>query len=132
MSHNLTEQQVEEFKEAFQIFDSDGSGSITTKELATVMRSLGQVPTEEDVKQMIEDVDSDKSGTIDFKEFLGLMDKVLTENDTEDDLIQAFRVFDRDGNGFIAATELKLVMSQSGDELTPQELDELINDVCIL
>ncbi len=42
----LTDEQIAEFKEAFSLFDKDGDGTITTKELGTVMRSLGQNPTE--------------------------------------------------------------------------------------
>ena len=90
---NLTDEQIAEFKEAFQIFDKDGDGSITTKELGTVMRSLGQNPSDDKIRQMIIDVDEDNSETIDFKEFLGLMAKKMKENDSEDELIEAFKVF---------------------------------------
>ena len=107
---NLTDEQIAEFKEAFQIFDKDGDGSITTKELGTVMRSLGQNPSDDEIRQMIIDVDEDKSETIDFKEFLGLMAKKMKENDSEDELIEAFKVFDRDGNGKISAHELRYVI----------------------
>ena len=48
-----------EFKEAFALFDKDGDGSITTKELGTVMRSLGQNPTESELQDMINEVDAD-------------------------------------------------------------------------
>ena len=90
---NLTDEQIAEFKEAFQIFDEDGDGSITTKELGTVMRSLGQNPSDDKIRQMIIDVDEDNSETIDFKEFLGLMAKKMKENDSEDELIEAFKMF---------------------------------------
>ena len=90
---NLTDEQIAEFKEAFQIFDKDGDGSITTKELGTVMRSLGQNPSDDKIRQMIIDVDEDNSETIDFKEFLGLMAKKMKENDSEDELIEASKMF---------------------------------------
>ena len=123
---NLTDEQIAEFKEAFQIFDKDGDGSITTKELGTVMRSLGQNPSDDKIRQMIIDVDEDKSETIDFKEFLGLMAKKMKENDSEDELIEAFKMFDRDGNGKISAHELRYVMLSSGEDLTEQDIQEMV------
>lgn len=52
-----------EFKEAFSLFDKDGDGTITTKELGTVMRSLGQNPTEAELQDMINEVDADGEDT---------------------------------------------------------------------
>jgi calmodulin len=78
--------------EAFSLFDKDGDGSITTKELGTVMRSLGQTPTEAGLQEMIKEVDANGDGTIDFPEFLNLMAKKMQDTDTEDDLKEAFKV----------------------------------------
>ena len=128
MTDHLTEEQIAEFKEAFQIFDKDGDGLITTKELGTVMRSLGQNLSEEELKSMIEDVDKDKSGTIDFQEFLGLMAWKMKESGIEEELIEAFKVFDRDGNGLISAHELRFVMSTSGEQLTEEDIEEMIRE----
>lgn len=128
MTENLTEEQIAEFKEAFLIFDKDGDGSISTQELGTVMRSLGQNPTEDELKTMIQEVDEDGSGTIDFKEFLGLMAKKMQEFDSEDDLLDAFRVFDMDGNGFISANELKYVLANVGEKLNDEDIEEMIRE----
>ena len=73
MADQLTEEQIAEFKEAFALFDKDGDGTITTKELGTVMRSLGQNPTEAELQDMINEVIAEVNGTIDFPEFLSLM-----------------------------------------------------------
>ena len=126
MTDHLTEEQIAEFKEAFQIFDKDGDGLITTKELGTVMRSLGQNLSEDELKEMIEEVDTDKSGNIDFQEFLGLMAWKMKESGIEEELIEAFKVFDRDGNGMISAHELRFVMSTSGEQLTEDDIEEMI------
>lgn len=53
-----------EFKEAFSLFDKDGDGTITTKELGTVMRSLGQNPTEGELQDMVNEVDADGNNNI--------------------------------------------------------------------
>ncbi|CAN1337692.1 unnamed protein product [Linum perenne] len=147
MADQLTDDQISEFKEAFSLFDKDGdaiilenklkcalynflmlSGCITTKELGTVMRSLGQNPTEAELQDMINEVDADGNGTIDFPEFLNLMARKMKDTDSEEELKEAFRVFDKDQNGFISAAELRHVMTNLGEKLTDEEVDEMIRE----
>jgi len=90
---NLTEDQVEEFKEAFALFDKDGDGTITADELGVVMRSLGRNPTREELEAMIAEVDEDGSGEIEFPEFLKLMALKFREQDPIDELREGFHVF---------------------------------------
>lgn len=66
MSDQLTEEQIAEYKEAFSLFDKDGDGTITSKELGTVMRSIGHNPSPEDLKNMMSEVDADGNGNMDF------------------------------------------------------------------
>ncbi|GFN98963.1 calmodulin [Plakobranchus ocellatus] len=75
MANDLTDEQVAEFKEAFSLFDKDGDGTITTKELGTVMRSLGQNPTEAELQDMINEVDAD--GIYGFWTFKNTVNKCL-------------------------------------------------------
>ncbi|KAG8078248.1 hypothetical protein GUJ93_ZPchr0007g3346 [Zizania palustris] len=126
MADQLTEEQVAEFKEAFSLFDKDGNGSITTDELGTVMRSLGQNPTEVELKDMIAEVDADGSNTVDFQEFLGLMARKMKDTDSEEELREAFRVFDKNQDGFISADELGKVMANLGERLSNEEIREMI------
>ncbi|KAK3701378.1 hypothetical protein QZH41_008749 [Actinostola sp. cb2023] len=128
MAYELTEEQIAEFKEAFSLFDQDGDGTITTIELGTVMRSLGQNPTEAELQDMIHEVDIDGNGLIDFPEFLHMMARKIKESDTEEEIREAFRVFDKDGNGFISAAELRHVMTNLGEKLTDEEVQEMIKE----
>ncbi|KAK9315713.1 hypothetical protein V1522DRAFT_409271 [Lipomyces starkeyi] len=128
MADQLTEEQINEFKEAFSLFDKNNDGQITTKELGTVMRSLGQNPSEAELADMINEVDVDNDGTIDFPEFLTMMARKMKDTDSEEEIKEAFRVFDRDNNGYISATELRHVMTSIGERLTDEEVDLMIKE----
>ncbi|KAL8624257.1 hypothetical protein ACOMHN_027563 [Nucella lapillus] len=111
----LADEQVAEYKEAFLLFDKDKDGTITTSALGTVMRSLGQKPTDSELQDMINEVDADGNGTIDFEEFLHMMARKMKDTDSEEELREAFKVFDKDGNGVISAAELHHVMTNLGE-----------------
>ena len=128
MKYELTEDQLEELTEAFKMFDRAGKGTITTRELGNVMRSLGQDPTDAELQDMINEVDLDGNGKIDFDEFQELMAKKMQEKDTDEELMEAFRLFDKDGNGFISADELKAVMQNLGEKLTDNDITDMIKD----
>ena len=64
---DLTDEHLAQFRDAFSLFDKDGDGTITIKELGIVMRSLGQNPTEAELQRLINEGDEDGNGTIDFQ-----------------------------------------------------------------
>ncbi|EOX91404.1 ARM repeat protein interacting with ABF2 isoform 3, partial [Theobroma cacao] len=88
--HGLSQQKRQEIKEAFELFDTDGSGTIDAKELNVAMRALGFEMTEEQINQMIADVDKDGSGAIDFDEFVHMMTAKIGERDTKEELMKAW------------------------------------------
>lgn len=71
------------------------------------------------------------SGTIDFGEFLAMMSKKYSEEDLESDIREAFRIFDKDGNGSISASELRHVMTNLGEKLTDEEVEEMLREADI-
>merc|ERR1711973_792027 len=109
MVTDMTLLQNAEFKEAFDEFDKDGSGAISSKELLGVMRAMGQNPTEDELLNLVMEVDLDGNGTIEFPEFLEMMKSKAAEVDQESDLREAFKIFDRDRDGYIDMKELKKV-----------------------
>ena len=126
---DLTEYQIAEYKEAFQIFDKHGEGAISSKELGTIMRSLGLNPSDEDLKEIIDSFDNEKNNNlIDFNSFLVIMAKRKNDIDKEEDLLDAFRVFDKENNGKISARELRYVMMSSGEDLNENDIEEMIRE----
>lgn len=126
--HGLTEDQVAEFKEAFMLFDKDEDGTISMSELGVVMRSLGQRPSETELRNMVDAFDQNGNGTIEFNEFLQMMSKKMKIPDGEDELKEAFKVFDKNNDGLISASELRHVMTNLGEKLSEAEVDDMMKE----
>ncbi|CAF2049067.1 unnamed protein product [Rotaria magnacalcarata] len=128
---HFTEEQIQEFRQAFLLYDKDSDGAISPKVLGSVMRTLGQNPTEDELKGLINEFDCEGKGLIDFNEFLQMMAKRADEHSEEDELRQAFRVFDKNGNGFIKVAELRYVMTTLGEQFSDHEVDEMLREIDI-
>ena len=129
MADLVGEDDIAHLMEAFAKVDTDKDGLINTDELRQVLHSLGQNPTDADLQDLAYAMDTDESGKIDLPEFLHMMAKRISDTNLEEDILEAFKVFDRDGNGFITAKELKLVMSNLGESLSEEEVEAMIIEV---
>ncbi len=98
MTENLSEEQIGQFKDAFKHFCVEDDGSICSKELGLILRSLGQNPTEPELQDMINEVDADGSGRLDFPEFLLMMANQVRVTESEEEIRESFRVFDKARN----------------------------------
>lgn len=124
----LTEDQKQEIREAFDLFDTDGSGSIDAKELKVAMRALGFEPSKEEIRKLISEIDKDGTGTVDFEEFLGMMTVKMGERDSREEIVKAFRLFDDDETGKISFRNLKRVAMELGESISDEELQEMIDE----
>ena len=125
--YHFTDEQIETFRDIFSQFDRDGDGTLATKYVGTIMRSLGQSPTEAELQYIICKVDADGSGFMDFSEFITMMANHMKEEiDSKEDICTAFKAFDDKGSGTIPVEELRYVLTKLGDALTEEEVDELI------
>jgi centrin-1 len=124
----LTEEQKQEIKEAFDLFDTDGSGSIDAKELKVAMRALGFEPKKEEIRSMIADIDKSGDGNIDIEEFMTMMTVKMGQRDSKEEMMKAFRLFDDDESGKISFKNLKRVAKDLGENMTDEELQEMIDE----
>ncbi|XP_037927401.1 calmodulin-A-like [Teleopsis dalmanni] len=129
MSRHLTDEQIEELREAFHIIDQDGDGRITPRELENVMRVVGQFPTESEILVMINHFDTTGNGMIDFNDFVAMMSTEMRASDLEAETREAFNILDFDGNGYIAHEELKYVIANLGMDLTDEDIENMILEV---
>ena len=124
----LTDDQIQEIREAFDLFDTDGSGTIDAKELKVAMRALGLDAKKDEIRRMINDIDKDGSGTIDFNEFLNMMTARMGDRDSREEIVKVFRLFDDDETGKISFKNLKRVAQELGENMTDEELQEMIDE----
>lgn len=92
------------------------------------MRSLGQNPSESELTDMINEVDANSDGSIDFPEFLTMMAKKMKDTDSAAEIAEAFKVFDRNGDGKISVAELQHVLTSIGEKLTDDEVKQMIKE----
>eukprot|EP00588_Corethron_pennatum_P013218 CAMPEP_0194268934 /NCGR_PEP_ID=MMETSP0169-20130528/3190_1 /TAXON_ID=218684 /ORGANISM="Corethron pennatum, Strain L29A3" /LENGTH=170 /DNA_ID=CAMNT_0039010391 /DNA_START=199 /DNA_END=707 /DNA_ORIENTATION=+ len=124
----LTTDEVEEIREAFNLFDTDGSGKIDPKELKDAMQSLGFDAKNQSVYRMIDGLDKEGKGSIEFDEFLDVMTANLPKNtESREDVQKIFNLFDEDNRGTITFHKLKRVADELGENMTDAELQEMID-----
>eukprot|EP00105_Crassostrea_gigas_P000871 XP_011412831.1 PREDICTED: calmodulin-A-like [Crassostrea gigas] len=123
----LPEEIKQEFREAFELFDKDGSGYINSRELLTVMRAFKQDPTKAEVQHLMQELDTNGNGKIEYEEFEKYMaDHYKSVEEANSSMMEAFKLFDKDGSGKIDADELKEAMMRLGDKLSKEEAEDMI------
>ncbi|OBS71032.1 hypothetical protein A6R68_00419 [Neotoma lepida] len=122
--------QLEEFKEAFELFDRVGDGKILYSQCGDLMRALGQNPTNAEVLKVLGNPKSDelKSRRVDFETFLPMLQAVAKNRDqgTYEDYLEGLRVFDKEGNGKVMGAELRHVLTTLGEKMTEEEVETVL------
>merc|ERR1711907_58419 len=128
----VSEKDMAEFREAFELFDTDKSGMIDAVELTFAMKALGFNPTKREVKDMLKEVDTDDNGTVEFGEFVGLLAGKMESKDPAEECQKGFAWFDRDNTGLITVANLKVIATEMGDtDLADNEpeLQQMIDEL---
>merc|ERR1711890_83685 len=123
----LSEEQMDEIREAFNLFDGDQSGATDVRELKAAMRALGFEVKNEELKKMVSDVDNDGNGTIEFAEFLEMMTGKMGEKDSREDIEKVFKLFDGANTNKISFRNLARVAEELGENIDDEELQDMIN-----
>ncbi|CAN8313317.1 unnamed protein product [Cochlearia groenlandica] len=122
--------EIRELEAVFKKFDVNGDGKISSKEIGSIMASLGHEVPEEVLQKAITEIDRKGDGYINFEEFVELNTKGMDQNDVLENLKDAFSVYDIDGNGSISAEELHEVLRSLGeDECSVAECRKMIGGV---
>ncbi|XP_065266922.1 uncharacterized protein LOC135883629 isoform X2 [Emys orbicularis] len=124
----LTEEQKQQLREAFDLLDTDGTGTVDVKDLKVSIRALGYEPKKEEMKKIVSEVDKEGSGKINFDSFLYAMTQKMSEPESREDILKAFKLFDDNGTGKISFQNLKRVAGEIGENLTDEELQEMIDE----
>uniref|UniRef100_A0A1A9WWL3 EF-hand domain-containing protein n=1 Tax=Glossina brevipalpis TaxID=37001 RepID=A0A1A9WWL3_9MUSC len=117
--------------DAFCIFDHVGDKTIDVREVGTILRFLGCVPTEKEVNDIITQIETeDSEGEVHLTKFLPYITQLLTDHRMEpagpEELLEAFRVLDEDDQGYLEPEYLSKLMMEEGEPFTQEEVDEML------
>ncbi|KAF9925466.1 hypothetical protein FBU30_004746 [Linnemannia zychae] len=124
----VNDDQIKEFKEAFNLFDRKGTGNIAASSLGNLLRSIGQNPTQAEIAELVAQADPSSTGVVSFDTFtkIALRADGFKPAGTAEQLIDGFKVFDTQNTGTIPASELRHVLTTMGEALSAEEIDDLM------
>ena len=125
--YELSEEQVEEFREAFLLFDTENKGYIYTKEIGTVLRSLGINTLDEEKNNYINKYDSHGEGKINFDDFLEIILDKTNKTNTSEEILEALKLFDKDKNSILKIKNFKSQLINLFNDMDEEEANSICN-----
>ncbi|CAB0001020.1 unnamed protein product [Nesidiocoris tenuis] len=119
-------------RKTFQMFDTTKCGYIDTHSISTIFTTMGQVLDDEELTKIVTRVDYEGKGRVNFDGFCEIASHFLDDDDAEamqEELKEAFRLYDKEGNGYITTGVLKEILAALDDKLTPEDLDGMISEI---
>eukprot|EP00941_MAST-03F_sp_MAST-3F-sp1_P005642 g5642.t1 len=124
----LDAEEMEEIREAFNLFDTDNDGEIDAKELKAAFRALGFQVKSSDIRRMLEDLHKEGDEKINMQDFIELVTPKMSQRDSREEIMKVFELFDEDNTGKITFRNLKKVSNELGEKLSDDELTEMIEE----
>ncbi|KAG7503477.1 myosin light chain 1, skeletal muscle isoform [Solea senegalensis] len=122
--------QIDDYREAFGLFDRVGDNKVAYNQIADIMRALGQNPTNKEVTKMLGNPSADDMANkrVEFEAFLPMIQTIVNSPNKAgyEDYVEGLRVFDKEGNGTVMGAELRIVLSTLGEKMNEQEIDALM------
>ena len=131
MFDDLPKNKIDEYKKIFNLHSKDQDGSVNTSELANIFKSINIDASDEEIKEIIGKLDLENKTEINYEEFLSIINQKDKDVDEEEEVLKAFKVFDKDGNGLININELKDIMLNIGNNWSEDELNEMLGEADI-
>ncbi|CAG5128312.1 unnamed protein product [Candidula unifasciata] len=127
MVTKISEDELNEIKETFTLFDTRGDEKIAACQLGDVLRALSQNPTEQEIRKC--GFSQNPDARISFETFFPILQTISKNRilPSMEDFVEGFRVFDKDQNGTIASAELRHILTSLGEKLTEEEVDQLLS-----
>ncbi|KAK9393672.1 centrin-2-like [Crotalus adamanteus] len=123
----LSAAHKQQMREAFDLLDADGTGTIDVQDLKVSIRALGFDPPKEELRRLVAEVDKEGAGKIGFDAFYSVMAQKMSETDSQEDVLKAFQLFVDNDSGRIAFGNLKRIAAEIGETPTDEELQEMID-----
>ena len=131
MFDNLPKNKIDEYKKIFNSHSKDQDWSVNTSELANIFKSINIDASDEEIKEIIDKLDLENKTEINYEEFLSIINQKDKDVDEEEEVLKAFKVFDKEGNGLININELKHIMLTVGKNLSEPEINDMLKEADI-
>ena len=123
----LTDEKIKECKIIFDLIDKDKDTKITPEELGPALRVCGASPSQQELEMAIQS-SGDKSNLINFEKFIDIYEKLINNQDSEEDIINKLKKLDKNGSGNITVKDLRSLLANYGDVLTKEEVDDVVQE----
>ena len=128
MFDNISQNKLKEYKNIFDLNDSNKDGNVSSLELANILKSININVSDEEIKEIIEELELEGNNEVNFENFVSIVNRREKDVDSEEEVLKAFKLFDKEGNGLININELKNIMLSVGKNIKEEELNDMLKE----